>query len=67
MTEEAAPPPRPGSAQSGGSAPPPPATTPTERPEPSTFGPHAGTDATADTATGDPADGYAPPTAGYGP
>ncbi|MFI6234598.1 PspC domain-containing protein [Micromonospora sp. NPDC050784] len=67
MTEEAAPPPRPGSAQSGGSAPPPPATTPTERPEPSTFGPHAGTDATADTTPGDPADAYAPPTTGYGP
>lgn len=67
MTEEAAPPPRPGSAQPGGSAPPPPTTTPTEWTEPSTFGPHAGTDATAGTAPGEPADGYAPPTAGYGP
>ncbi|WP_030491838.1 PspC domain-containing protein [Micromonospora chokoriensis] len=67
MTEEAAPPPRPGSAQPGGSAPPPPATTPTEWTEPSTFGPHAGTDATADAAPGDPAAGYGPPTAGYGP
>ncbi|WP_410821834.1 PspC domain-containing protein [Micromonospora sp. 050-3] len=67
MTEEAAPPPRPGSAQPGGSAPPPPTTTPTEWTEPSTFGPHAGTDATAGTAPGEPADSYAPPTAGYGP
>ncbi|MEU1251186.1 PspC domain-containing protein [Micromonospora arida] len=67
MTEEAAPPPRPGSAQPGGSAPPPPTTTPPEWTEPSTFGPHAGTDATAGTAPGEPADGYAPPTAGYGP
>ncbi|MEU8014042.1 PspC domain-containing protein [Micromonospora parva] len=65
MTEEAAPPPRPGSAQSGGSAPPPPATTPTEWTEPSTFGPPSG--ASADTAPGDPADGYGPPTAGHGP
>ncbi|MBG6100602.1 phage shock protein PspC (stress-responsive transcriptional regulator) [Micromonospora vinacea] len=67
MTEEAAPPPRPGSAQPGGSAPPPPTTTPTEWTEPSTFGPHAGTDATAGTMPGGPADGYPPPTAGYGP
>ncbi|MBG6069629.1 PspC domain-containing protein [Micromonospora ureilytica] len=67
MTEEAAPPPRPGSAQPGGSAPPPPTTTPTEWTEPSTFGPHAGTDATADTTPGGPADGYGPPPAGYGP
>ncbi|WP_327034000.1 PspC domain-containing protein [Micromonospora ureilytica] len=67
MTEEAAPPPRPGSAQPGGSAPPPPTTTPTEWTEPSTFGPHAGTDATADTTPGRPADGYGPPPAGYGP
>ncbi|MET8264441.1 PspC domain-containing protein [Micromonospora arida] len=67
MTEEAAPPPRPGSAQPGGSAPPPPTTTPAEWSEPSTFGPHAGTDATADTTPGDPADGYAPPATGYGP
>ncbi|WP_433264258.1 PspC domain-containing protein [Micromonospora vinacea] len=67
MTEEAAPPPRPGSAQPGGSAPPPPTTTPTEWTEPSTFGPHAGTDATADTTPGDPADSYPPPAAGYGP
>ncbi|MFI6783535.1 PspC domain-containing protein [Micromonospora sp. NPDC050276] len=67
MTEEAAPPPRPGSAQPGGSAPPPPTTTPTEWTEPSTFGPHAGTGATADTAPGDPASGYGPPPAGYGP
>ncbi|WP_225855341.1 PspC domain-containing protein, partial [Micromonospora noduli] len=51
----------------GGSAPPPPTTTPTEWTEPSTFGPHAGTDATAGTAPGEPADSYAPPTAGYGP
>ncbi|WP_247669273.1 PspC domain-containing protein [Micromonospora sp. H61] len=67
MTEEAAPPPRPGSAQPGGSAPPPPTTTPTEWTEPSTFGPHSGTDATAGTAPGEPAGGHAPPTAGYGP
>ncbi|MEW2143171.1 PspC domain-containing protein [Micromonospora vinacea] len=67
MTEEAAPPPRPGSAQPGGSAPPPPTTTPTEWTESSTFGPHAGTDATAGTTPGDPADAYAPPMAGYGP
>ncbi|WP_406061390.1 PspC domain-containing protein [Micromonospora sp. NBC_00860] len=67
MTEEAAPPPRPGSAQPGGSAPPPPTTTPTEWTEPSTFGPHAGTDATAGTMPGGPADGYPPPAAGYGP
>lgn len=67
MTEEAAPPPRPGSAQPGGSAPPPPTTTPTEWTEPSTFGPHAGTDATAGTMPGGPADGYPPPTGGYGP
>ncbi|MET7951808.1 PspC domain-containing protein [Micromonospora sp. NPDC005324] len=67
MTEEAAPPPRPGSAQPGGSAPPPPTTTPTEWTEPSTFGPHAGDDATAGTAPGEPADSYAPPTADHGP
>ncbi|MFI6243249.1 PspC domain-containing protein [Micromonospora sp. NPDC050795] len=67
MTEEAAPPPRPGSAQPGGSAPPPPTTTPAEWTEPITFGPHAGTDATAGTVPGEPADGQAPPTAGHGP
>ncbi|MDG9677311.1 PspC domain-containing protein [Micromonospora sp. DH14] len=67
MTEDAAPPPRPGSAQPGGSAPPPPATTPTEWTEPSTFGPQSGFGAPADTAPGDPADGYGPPTAGHGP
>ncbi|MEV4118941.1 PspC domain-containing protein [Micromonospora sp. NPDC049645] len=68
MTEEAAPPPRPGSAQPGGSAPPPPAATPTEWTEPRTFGPHAGTGATADSAPGGPAGGYGPPpTAGTGP
>ncbi|MEV1074251.1 PspC domain-containing protein [Micromonospora parva] len=67
MTEEAAPPPRPGSAQPGGSAPPPPATTPTEWTEPRTFGPQSGFGAPADTAPGDPADGYGPPTAGHGP
>ncbi|MGC4867605.1 PspC domain-containing protein [Micromonospora sp. DT53] len=63
MTEEAAPPPRPGSAQPGGSAPPPPTTTPTEWTEPSTFGPHAATDATADATPG----GYEPSAAGHGP
>ncbi|MEU8158390.1 PspC domain-containing protein [Micromonospora sp. NPDC048986] len=67
MTEEAAPPPRPGSAQPGGSAPPPPTTTPTGWTEPSTFGPHAGSEPTAGTAPGEPTAGYAPPTAGYGP
>ncbi|MEU8420170.1 PspC domain-containing protein [Micromonospora sp. NPDC048835] len=61
MTEEAAPPPRPGSAQPGGSAPPPPTTPPTDRTDPGTFAPHAGT------APGGPEDRYGPPAAGYGP